>query len=152
MPNARALHGNPYDGHAHGPVVAGLERLTDVEARRIHVDKGYRGHGYPKKVRVWISGQLRRVTKPIRRKMKYRAAVAPVIGHVKAEHHMERNHLIGRAGDRATAIMAAAGDNLSPLIRWIETLISHPDRHAPQGSRRRSDRLNIAQREFFTVE
>jgi len=62
--HAKALHGNPYDGHTLGPVVAEMEALTGVEARRIHVDKGYRGHNHPHKFRVWISGQMRRVTKP----------------------------------------------------------------------------------------
>jgi hypothetical protein len=30
-------------------------------------DKGYRGHNHAQKFRVWISGQVRRVTAPIRR-------------------------------------------------------------------------------------
>jgi hypothetical protein len=32
---AKALHGNPYDGHTLGPVIADLEKLTDVAVRRI---------------------------------------------------------------------------------------------------------------------
>ena len=107
--HAKALHGNPYDGHTLGPVVAEMESLTGIEARRIHVDKGYRGHNYPHKFRVWISGQVRRVTKTIRREMRRRAAVEPVIGHLKAEHRMDRNFLKGREGDRANAVLATAG-------------------------------------------
>jgi IS5 family transposase len=121
--HAAALHGNPYDGHTLGPVIAGMEQLTGVDARRIHVDKGYRGHNHPHKFRVWISGQVRRVTKTIRREMKRRAAVEPVIGHVKAEHRMERNYLKGRHGDRTNAVLAAAGYNFSLLIRWLEALL-----------------------------
>src|SRR5262249_34088454 len=45
--HAQALHGNPYDGHTLGPVIADLEKLTGVTVRRIHGDKGYRGHNYP---------------------------------------------------------------------------------------------------------
>jgi IS5 family transposase len=41
---------------------------------------GYRGHNHAQKFRVWISGQVRRVTAPIRREMRRRAAVEPVIG------------------------------------------------------------------------
>src|SRR3546814_6540622 len=100
-----------------------MEQLTGVEARRIHVDKGYRGHNYPNKFRVWISGQVRRVTKTIRREMKRRAAVEPVIGHVKAEHRMQRNYLKGRHGDHANAVLAAAGYNFRLLIRWLEALL-----------------------------
>jgi len=121
--HARALHGNPFDGHTLGPVVADLERLTGLESRRIHVDKGYRGHNQPHKFRVWISGQARRVSASIRREMKRRAAVEPVIGHLKAEHRMERNHLKGREGDRINAVLAAAGFNFGLLLRWLAELL-----------------------------
>jgi IS5 family transposase len=121
--HAKALHGNPFDGHTLGPVVSELEQLTGVETRRIHVDKGYRGHNHPHKFRVWITGQVRRVTRPIRREMKRRAAVEPVIGHLKAEHRMNRNYLKGRDGDRANAVLAAAGYNFSLLLRWLRRLL-----------------------------
>jgi hypothetical protein len=107
--HAKALHGN--------------ERLTGVEVRRIHVDKGYRGHNHPHRFRVWISGQVRRVTKPIRREMRRRAAVEPVIGQLKADHRMDRNYLKGRKGDRANAVLAAAGYNFGLLLRWLEELL-----------------------------
>ncbi len=121
--HAKALHGNPYDGHTLGPVVAEMEKLTGVEARRIHVDKGYRGHNHPHKFRVWISGQVRRVTKTIRREMRRRAAIEPVIGHIKAEHRMDRNYLKGRDGDCANAVLAAAGYNFSLLFRWFDVIL-----------------------------
>ena len=118
----KALHGNPFDGHTLGPMVADLEKLTGVQARRIHVDKGYRGHN-ANKLRVWISGQVRRTTASLRREMKRRAAVEPVIGHIKAEHRMDRNYLKGREGDRINAVLAAAGYNFSLLIRWLAALL-----------------------------
>jgi transposase, IS5 family len=121
--HAKALHGNPFDGHTLGPVITELEQLTGVETRRIHVDKGYRGHNHPEKFRVWISGQVRRVTKPIRREMRRRSAVEPVIGHTKAEHRMGRNYLKGRDGDRVNAVLAAAGYNFGLLLRWLARLL-----------------------------
>ena len=66
---------------------------------------------------------MRRVTKTIRREMKRRAAVEPVIGHLKAEHRLGRNYLKGRDGDRINAVLAAAGYNFSLLLRWLETLL-----------------------------
>ncbi len=54
------------------------------------------------------------IIKSIRREMKRRAAVEPVIGHVKAEHRKERNYLKGTDGNRANAILAASGYKLSP--------------------------------------
>src|SRR5580765_6926114 len=49
--HAKALHGNPFDGHTLGPVITELEQQTGVETRRIHVDKGYRGHNHKQKFR-----------------------------------------------------------------------------------------------------
>ena len=121
--HAKALHGNPYDGHTLAPVIANLEKLTGVAVRRIHGDKGYRGHNYPDRFKVWISGQLRRVTKAIRREMRRRAAVEPVIGHLKDDHRMRRNHLKGREGDRINAVLAAAGYNFSLLLRWFRQFL-----------------------------
>jgi IS5 family transposase len=133
--HAQALHGNPGacpragrrpdpgDGHTLGPIVSAIEKLTGIETRRIHVDKGYRGHNHRHKFRVWISGQARRVTKTIRREMKRRAAVEPVIGHLKAEHRLGRNYLKGRDGDRINAVLAAAGYNFGLLLRWLERLL-----------------------------
>jgi IS5 family transposase len=121
--HSKALHGNPFDGHTLGPVITELEQLTGIETRRIHVDKGYRGHNHKEKFRVWISGQIRRVTKAIRREMKRRAAVEPVIGHTKAEHRMGRNYLKGRDGDRINAVLAAAGYNFGLLLRWLARLL-----------------------------
>src|SRR3989440_658099 len=109
--HAKALHANPYDGHTLGHVTAALEKLTGVTVRRIHGDKGYRGHNYPNRFKVWISGQVRRVTKAIRREMRRRAAIEPVIGHLKQDHRMGRNYLTGRDGDRINAVLAAAGYN-----------------------------------------
>jgi transposase, IS5 family len=60
--HAKAPHGNPYAGDTLEPMIKDMEELTGIETRRIHVDKGYRGHEHPHKFRVWISGQVRRVT------------------------------------------------------------------------------------------
>src|SRR6202048_282570 len=121
--HAKALHGNPFDGHTLGPAIADLQKNTGIEVKRIHVDKGYRGHNHTEKFRVWIPGQVRRVTRPIRREMKRRAAVEPVIGHVKAEHRLGRNYLKGRDGDRSNAVLAAAGYNFALLLRWLARLL-----------------------------
>ena len=43
--HAHALHGKLFLGHALGPMVADMEKLSGVEAKRSHV-KGYRGHRY----------------------------------------------------------------------------------------------------------
>jgi IS5 family transposase len=117
--HAKALHGNPFDGHTLAGAIADIETNAGAEVRRAHVDKGYRGHDYPNKVRVWITGQVRRTTAAIKREMKRRSSVEPVIGHLKADHRMELNYLKGRDGDRINALLAAVGFNFNLLIRWL---------------------------------
>lgn len=89
------------------------------------LDKGYRGHNAPPeyKFRMFISGQKRPVTPQIRRELRRRSAVEPVIGHLKSEHRMGRNYLWHRQGDAINAVLAAAGYNFRRLIQWLRLLL-----------------------------
>jgi IS5 family transposase len=124
--HVKALPGNPYDGHTLGTVIPDMEALVGNTIQRAFLDKGYRGHNAPPdyKFRVFIAGQRRRVTPQIKRQMRRRSAVEPVIGHIKAEHRMGRNYLWYRQGDAINAILAAAGYNFSLLLRWLRLLLS----------------------------
>ena len=51
--------------------------------------------------------------------MRRRAVIEPVIGDLKAEHRMSGNYLKGFEGDRANAVLAAAGYNFRLLLRWL---------------------------------
>ena len=75
-------------------------------------------------LKVYTSGQKRGVTQQIKREMKRRAAIEPVIGHLKADHRMDRNHLIGTQGDALNAILAAIGYNFRRLLAWLALLLS----------------------------
>lgn len=121
--HAEALHGNPYDGHTLGAVIKATERLTGVEPKRIYVDKGYRGHDAPKQFRVYHAGLKRGIHGQIKREMKRRSAVEPVIGHLKSDGHLGRNFLKGRAGDKANAILSAVGYNLRLILKWFRELL-----------------------------
>jgi IS5 family transposase len=112
--HAKALPGNPYDGHTLATVIPEIETQIGASLAHVVADRGYRGHNAPPghKFRVYISGQRRRVTETIKRELRRRSAVEPVIGHAKAEHRMGRNYLAGTHGDAANAVLAAAGYNL----------------------------------------
>ncbi|MGE0281392.1 MAG: IS5 family transposase [Rhizobiaceae bacterium] len=123
--HAKALPGNPYDGHTLATVIPGMEETIGNEIGRILADAGYRGHNAPDshKFRVFTAGQKRRVTPAIKRQMRRRSAIEPVIGHIKAEHRMDRNYLAGQQGDAVNAILAAAGYNFSLLLKWFRPLL-----------------------------
>ena len=118
----RALPGNPYDGHTLAAQIAQAERLTGERVERAYVDQGYRGHDADKE-RVFITRQRRDgLTPTIRRELRRRNAVEPVIGHLKADGLLERNRLAGAAGDAINAVLAAAGHNLRLLLAWLRLL------------------------------
>jgi transposase, IS5 family len=74
-------------------------------------------------MRVFTAGQKRRVTPAIKRQMKRRSAVEPVIGHLKNSHRMDRNRLAHAQGDAINPILAAAGYNFRLILKWIRILL-----------------------------
>ena len=54
--------------------------------------------------------------------MKRRAAVEPVIGHVKIDHRTDRNYLKGRDGDRATPSSPPPATTYAGSSRWLAEL------------------------------
>jgi IS5 family transposase len=120
---ARALPGNPYDGHTLAAQIAQAEWITGVAVARAYVDRGYRGHDADK-ARVFLSGQKRGVTPTIRRELRRRNAIEPVIGHAKADGHLGRNFLRGAGGDAGNVVLAAAGHNLRLLRAWLARLFA----------------------------
>ena len=120
---ARAFHRNPYDGHT---LSSQLEQATilmqDCAAapETVFVDLGYRGVDADNPgVRVVHRGKPKRLTAQERRQLKRRQAIEPIIGHLKADHRMDRCHLKGEYGDRLHAVLCAAGYNIKWLLRMI---------------------------------
>ena len=122
--HVKTLPGNPYDGHTLATVIPEIETQLGASLARIVADRGYRGHNAPPdhKMKVYVSGQRRGVTEAIKRDLRRRSAVEPVIGHAKAEHRMGRNFLKGTNGDAANAVLAAAGYNFRRLLAWLALL------------------------------
>jgi IS5 family transposase len=124
--HAKSLPGRPYDGHTLEAVIPEIEDLTGATLKRILADAGYRGHNAPGiyKLRVFTAGQKRRVTPAIKRQMKRRSAVEPVIGHLKNGHRMDRNRLAHKQGDAINPVLAATGYNFRLILKWIRLLLS----------------------------
>jgi len=116
----QALDGNPFDGHTLQTSVTQMERITGQSPEDVVIDQGYKGHDYSGSAQVHIVKKLSKsITKPIRNMLKRRAAIEPVIGHLKSDHRMDRNYLRGVEGDRNNAILAGIGFNLRKLLRWV---------------------------------
>lgn len=132
-----SFHGNPYDGSTLKASVAQVERITGVHVSLVGVDKGYRGSTYhPEGVKVIISGR-KRLSDDLKRFIRARSKIEPIIGHLKADHRLGRNYLAGILGDKMNPILAAAAFNLRKImrsfflsffIRWIFSQIHRQSR------------------------
>jgi IS5 family transposase len=81
---------------------------------------GYRGHGHTGKTKIRLVGKIpKRATRTLRKWMKRRAAVEPIIGHLKSDYRLNRNFLKGIAGDKTNVLLAAAAYNLAKLLKWF---------------------------------
>ncbi len=127
---ARTFPGNPYDGHA---LAAQLEQtailLEDIgrKPKQVFGDLGYRGVDADNPdVEILHRGKYKSMDTQRRRWLKRRQAVEPTIGHLKADHRMDRCWLAGSMGDALHAVLCAAGFNLRWLMRAIARLLAKP--------------------------
>ncbi len=122
---AQTLPGNPYDGHSLAAQIDQVARLTGRPVQRAYVDRGYRGHGVAREGLQVVVSHTRGILSPtIRREMRRRNGIEPVLGHMKADGLLERNHLHGHDGDAVNAILCAVGHNCRLLLAWFRRLLA----------------------------
>jgi transposase, IS5 family len=120
---ASTLPGNPYDGHTLKTCLEQAKRTSGVHAAQVFVDKGYRGHDCNSDTcKVFISGAKRGITPSLKRKLKRRNAIEPVIGHMKSDTRLSRNFLKGAHGDAINALLCAAAHNLRKILAKLRLL------------------------------
>lgn len=113
----QALHGNPFDGHTLKDAIGQAERLADFQVKEVYVDRGYKGHNYNGEGMVHLARRgLKKIKPSLRKWLKRRSAIEPVIGHMKNNGRMDRNHLSGKEGDKMNALLCACGFNLRKLL------------------------------------
>ncbi|MEO1523043.1 MAG: IS5 family transposase [Cyanobacteria bacterium J06633_2] len=121
---AMAVHGNPYDGATLVGAIEQTHRLSGQHPQQASVDKGFRGQSYhPPGLTVLVAG-TRRLAGALRRWLKRRSAIEPVISHAKHDHGLNRNYLKGTHGDCINTLLAACGFNLRKLWRFLHDLHS----------------------------
>jgi IS5 family transposase len=92
------------------------ERLTNKKAKNIYVDRGYPGQKKINEINIHVPKPDKNITKTKRRRHSRRAAIEPVIGHLKRDYRMGRNFLKGIIGDEINVLMAAAAMNFKRVI------------------------------------
>ena len=112
----QAHHGNPYDGHTLTDVLSHVESMTGSPVKEAYCDRGYRGHNHTGDTVVHIAGTKRRVSRSLRKWLRRRCAIEPVIGHLKSDGRLDKNYLKGKTGDKINALLCGSGANIRKLI------------------------------------
>ena len=124
------IPGSDYDGHTLDAALEQQQRLTGHLLKEVFVDRGYRG-------RKEVAGTLIHTPKPFSSKMipyrkaklkkgfGRRAAIEPVIGHLKTDYRLSRNFYKGIKGDTINVMLAAAAMNFKRMMNiWKNHLLA----------------------------
>ena len=120
---ARSFPENPYDGHTLASCLEQAEILSGTRAKEAFVDLGYRGVEVPG-VTIYKARQKRGLdTRRLKRALKRRNAIEPIIGHLKNDGLLRRNYLQGELGDALHAILCGAGHNIRLILRRLRLFL-----------------------------
>jgi len=118
------FNGNPNDTITLKPALDNVEKISGIKFKNAIVDRGYKGQ---KEVNgtIIVTPRPPNAKQPyskstMRKKCRSRAAVEPVISHVKHDCRMIRNYLKGNIGNEINANLAAAGFNFRGLLNKIK--------------------------------
>ena len=121
---------NEYDGHTLTAALAQRQALVQTPAITATADRGYRGTSQIGDTQIQIpkpfnDKKLSKYKQQKQRKaFKRRAAIEPVIGHLKADHRLGRNFYAGIFGDNINVMLSAAAFNFKRMInKWRDALL-----------------------------
>ena len=112
---------NLHDSHTLPEILAHLEVSRGKAAKQGVCDRGYRGKKNVNGTEIILPKKpLKKDTRyqkdKKRKQCKRRAAIEPIIGHLKSDFRMARNYLKGAIGDSINLLMAATAWNLN---KWL---------------------------------
>lgn len=120
--HAKALHGRPYDGHTLKGAIENIQKMIGRLPEIFVADEGYKGHKVKLEgTNIFLSRQKRGVTSAIKKDIRRRSVIEPIIGHAKNDGLLGTNYLKGRKGDKINAILAGIGFNFRQLIATLAT-------------------------------
>ncbi|MGD0208181.1 MAG: IS5 family transposase [Verrucomicrobiota bacterium] len=121
---------NLYDGDALRPALQQTKIITGQQPAKAIVDRGYRGRKTVDGTEVLLPGkpkpgQSKSMSAKMRARFRRRAAIEPVISHLKHQYRLARCFLKGFVGDQVNLLLAAAAWNLRKWLRaaalfWLQ--------------------------------
>lgn len=102
-------------------VLEQYERITGKQPKEVFVDRGYKGIREYKNTAIHIPQPDKNISRAKRKKHSRRAAIEPVIGHLKQDYRLSRNYLKGIIGDNMNVILSAAAMNFKRVMNLWRT-------------------------------
>ena len=120
----RAFEGNPHDSKTIQPLLEQHESIVGLAPQELVYDRGGRGKRQMGNTKISIPGKPLKSDTPYqkhkkRKKFRRRAAIEPLIGHLKTEHRMQENYLMGAQSPTINASLAATGWNLKKFMEQL---------------------------------
>ena len=115
---------NPYDGHTIEPLLNQMKDNGITLPKEIVYDRGGRGESEINGVKISTpKPPLKRDTvyrkRAKRKKFRTRAAIEPIIGHLKTDFRMQQNYYHHEAGVKINAFLAAAAWNFKKMMEIL---------------------------------
>ena len=125
-----SFEGNPHDGKTIEPLLDQMENNLEYLPEEVVYDRGGRGKSHIKGVKISTPKPAKKTDtqyqkKKARKKFRRRAAIEPVIGHLKTDFRMAQNYLHGRSSPRMNAMLAATGWNLKKMMEKLKQELLH---------------------------
>ena len=123
---AYSLEKNDYDGHTLPKALDQCQQLRGSRPKVAIADRGYKGKTRIGETEILLPKPPKKSSteyekKKARNRFRRRAAIEPVIGHLKTDYRMARNFLKGVIGDSINLMLAAAAFNFKKLMRKLKT-------------------------------
>jgi len=123
---------NLHDSHTLPEILRHIEVSRGKAAKQAVCDRGYRGKSSVNKTQIILPKKPlkldTRYQKDKKRKQcRRRAAIEPIIGHLKSDYRLARNYLKGAIGDHINLLMAACAWNLKKWLLAIFLLLFPPE-------------------------
>ena len=98
--------------------------LTEKHPKKAWVDRGYRGTAKIGETAICVPKVNKAITFTTKKRHRRRAAIEPIIGHLKSDYGLNRNFLKGIKGDQINVLMAATAMNFKRVMNfWKQRLI-----------------------------
>jgi len=118
---ALSFNENIHDSKTLEPVLEQYERLTERKPKEVYADRGYRGPKQVKQVSIKVPKPDKAISKHQRKRHSRRAAIEPVISHLKFDYRLIRNFLKGTEGDSINLLLSAAAFNFKRVMTLWRT-------------------------------